>query len=141
MYYFTDKVEMAIQCVAGNIAGGHNVARLGKNVPESWDYELRMRDAKTELGLKAYEKMNTSLAREYVYNHLKEEDLPEPVVKWKKEIAKIEAQMEIFNNFMNQVALGKTFKKSVLVGRIKRFFPSVKIEKNDTVAKLLEKIN
>lgn len=139
MYYYTNKVEMAIQCVAGNVAG-YNVVRLGKKVPETWDYELRMRNAKTELNLKPYEKINTSLAREYVYNHLKKKDLPEPVVEWKKEIRKIEAQMEVFNNFMNQVAAGKTFKKSVLVGKIKRYFPSVEITKEMTIKDLLENI-
>ncbi|KKN76999.1 hypothetical protein LCGC14_0364910 [marine sediment metagenome] len=139
MYYYTKSVEMAIQCVAGNIPGV-NVARLGKNVPETWEYELRMRNAKEELHLGIRQKMDARLARKYVYSHLKKKDLPEPVVGWFKEIKSIKDEMAVFNNFMNQVASGTTFKKSVLVAKFKRYFPSIKLNEKMTMEDMLNKI-
>lgn len=135
-YYRTDSIELAIQCIAGNVPG-FNVVRLGPHDSDTWDYEFRMRTAREELHLKPREKMNSLLARKYVYAHLKEEDLPEPVKEWFKEIKAVEEKMAEFNDFMNQIASGEKMLQPTLVSMVNKYF-SVTIPKSAKVKDIVD---
>ena len=140
-YYYTDSVEMAIQCVAGNVPG-YRVARLavGKQDTMFWDYELKLTVAKKYHHLKPREKMNSLLAREYVYSVLKKRHLPEFIKDRIEQIAELKSGMVSFSNFMDHIALGKSFKKSSLLAKIKRFLPSVEVDSKMTIKEILAKI-
>ncbi len=126
-YYFTTSLEMAIQCIAGAIPG-FNVVRYGPNIPDTWDYEWKMRVAKKELKLEPRQKMNTLLARRWIYSKINTANLPEAIVQWNKEIKEIEGKIAKFSNFMDNVLSEKTNTGCVVSGGMK-YFPKLGINK------------
>ncbi len=126
-YYFTTSLEMAIQVIAGNVPG-FNVVRYGPNIPDTWDYEWKMRVAKKELKLEPRQKMNTLLARRWIYSKIDTSRLPESIVKWNKEIKEIEGKIAKFSNFMDNVLSEKTTQPVLVSGGMK-YFPNLKINK------------